>query len=172
MCAPADDRTLVLRARAGDTRAADALAERHLAPAWRAAFAITGRVELADDALQDGFERAFRALDRFDLDRPFAPWLNRIVVNRALTLLQRDPRTVELDGSLCGDEERLERARELMDALARLDPDRRVVVVLRSLLGYTPQEVAEVLELPVGTIHSRLHRAMADLRVALEVSPT
>lgn len=128
-------------------------------------------MDTADDALQDGFERAFGALDTFDLDRPFAPWLNRIVANRALSLVARDHRTIELDPDLHAvDDLRMESARELMDALAALDPDRRTVVVLRSILGFTPDEAASVLGVPVGTVHSRLHRAMVDLRRALEVS--
>jgi RNA polymerase sigma-70 factor (ECF subfamily) len=165
-----DDRTLVRRARDGDRHAAHILAERHLDGAWRAAFAITGRVDLADDALQDGFERAFAKLDRFDEDRPFAPWLNRIVANRALTLVARARPTVPLDAeALACDDRRPQEARELMDAVDRLHPDRRVVVVLRSIIGFTPDETAEALGVPVGTVHSRLHRAMDDLRAALGV---
>jgi RNA polymerase sigma-70 factor (ECF subfamily) len=164
-----DDRTLVLRARDGDRRAAHALAERHLRGAWRAAYAITGRPDLADDALQDGFERAFGNLHRFDPGRPFAPWLNRIVANRALTLMARARPTVQLDDeALVCDDRRDQESRELMDAVQRLHPDRRMVVVLRSILGFSPEETAEALGVPVGTVHSRLHRALGDLRAALE----
>lgn len=164
------DGALVLRIRAGDLGAADELAGRHAARAWRAALAIAGRPDLADDALQDGFERAFRALDDFDVARPFGPWLNRIVVNRALSLLERARPTLELTEDLHPVEDgRLESHAEVIDALAHLSPERRVVVVLRIVLGFTPEECAEVLDVAVGTVHSRLHRALAELRGALEV---
>jgi RNA polymerase sigma-70 factor, ECF subfamily len=164
------DGRLVARARGGDTRAAEELAERHVRAAWRAAYAVTGRRDLADDAVQDGFERAFEALDRFDLSRPFAPWLVRIVVNRALTLVTRTAPSVEFDETVHGVSEGAEAAREVVDALMRLDPDRRAVVVLRVVVGLSPDETAAALDVPVGTVHSRLHRALADLRRALEVT--
>src|SRR5207237_10730912 len=112
---------------------------RHWRPAWRAAYAITGRRELADDVAQDAFERAFAALSRFDERRPFAPWLHRIVANRCLDLLRAERRLVG-DAEL----ERLE-ARdpgggdtELLEGVAGLSLQRRVVVVLRYGLGYPP----------------------------------
>lgn len=159
------------KARAGDAKAADEVAARHVRQAWRAAYGITGRADLADEAVQDGFERAFGALDRFDLSRPFAPWLNRIVVNRALSLVTRARPTVEFDEfhHSRGDD-RLESHREVFDALTRIDPDRRAVVVMRIVAGLTPDETAAALGVPVGTVHSRLHRGLADLRAALEVS--
>lgn len=164
------DGRLVARARGGDARAADELASRNVRQAWRAAYAITGRPDLADEAVQDGFERAFGALDRFDLSRPFGPWLNRIVVNRALSLVSRARPTVEFDEEQHSrDDGRLESQREVCDALTRIDPDRRAVVVMRIVVGFTPEETAAALGIAVGTVHSRLHRGLADLRAALEV---
>lgn len=173
MAAETPDGALVTRVRAGDLAAADELAARHAERAWRAALAVTGRRDMADEALQDGFERAFRALDGFDVSRPFGPWLNRIVINRALSLLRRARPTQELTEDLHPVEDgRLETHAEVIDALAHLSPDRRAVVVLRVVLGFTPEECAQALEVPVGTVHSRLHRALADLRGALEVPST
>src|SRR5919202_5580783 len=83
------DAKLVELARRGAREAAGELFSRHWPAAWRAAYAVTGRRAMADDVAQDAFERAFAALSRFDARRPFAPWLHRIVVNRALDLLQR-----------------------------------------------------------------------------------
>jgi RNA polymerase sigma-70 factor (ECF subfamily) len=162
-----DDRDLVRRARAGSRDAAGELFRRHWPGAWRAAFAVTGRRAAADDVAQDAFERAFAALGRFDDGRAFAPWLHRIVVNRALDLVRAERRLVGLEaaGELAaaaddapgGDPAALA-------ALAGLSPERRAVMVLRHLLGYAPPEIAEVLGVPVGTVHSRLARALADLR--------
>ena len=163
-----DDSVLVERARNGSRDAAGALFERHWPSAWRLAAAVTGRRDMADDIAQDAFERAFAALTRFDASRPFAPWLHRIVVNRALDLLRSERRLVGLDavGELTAAEPRGSAAgdRELLDAVAGLNPQRRVVVVLRYGLGYSPSDIAGILDLPVGTVHSRLARALEDLR--------
>lgn len=165
------DGVLVARARDGDTRAAEELVTRHAVTAWRAAYAVTGHREMADDAVQDGFERAFGALDRFDVRRPFAPWICRIVTNRALTAVARGTAAVEFDESVHGVGEggRDEAALEVRDALRDLDRDRRAVVVLRIVLGFSPEESASILGVPVGTVHSRLSRGLADLRRLLEV---
>lgn len=165
------DAKLVELARSGSRDAAAELFSRHWRPAWRAAYAITRRRELADDVAQDAFERAFAALSRFDEGRPFAPWLHRIVANRCLDLLRAERR-------LAGDAEleRLEAPEaaagdaELLDAVGGLSLQRRVVVVLRYGLGYPPPAIAALLDLPVGTVHSRLARALDDLRLTYEVN--
>lgn len=165
------DRDLVRQARRGDRDAAALLFRRYWRDAWRAAFAITGRRALADDVAADAFERAFAALGRFDDRRPFGPWLHRIVANRALDLLRAERR-------LSGDEP-AEPAdltpsydagdRSLLSAVADLPLERRVVVVLRYGVGMTPKQIAATLDLPVGTVNSRLARALEQLREALEV---
>jgi len=162
------DAKLVELARRGSRDAAAELFTRHWRAAWRAAYVVTGRRELADDVAQDAFERAFAALARFDERRPFGPWLHRIVVNRCLDLLRTERRLVAGDAGLA----RLEwhdvpdGDRELLDAVAGLSLQRRVVVVLRYGLGYTPHEIAAMLDLPAGTVHSRLARALEELRDA------
>jgi RNA polymerase sigma-70 factor (ECF subfamily) len=166
------DAKLVQLARHGSRDAAAELFSRHWPSAWRAAYAITGRRELADDVAQDAFERAFSALARFDERRPFGPWLYRIVFNRCLDLLRTERRMVAADAELA----RLEwhdvpsGDRELLDAVAGLSLQRRVVLVLRYGLGYTPSAIAELLDLPTGTVNSRLARALEDLRVQHEVN--
>jgi RNA polymerase sigma-70 factor (ECF subfamily) len=155
------DAKLVELARNGSRDAAAELFSRHWRPAWRAAYAITGRRELADDVAQDAFERAFAALSRFDERRPFAPWLHRIVANRCLDLLRAERR-------LAGDAEleRLEAREpgggdaELLEAVAGLSLQRRVVVVLRYGLGYPPAAIASILDLPGScATRSRTSRA-------------
>jgi RNA polymerase sigma-70 factor (ECF subfamily) len=166
MTTPSDGE-LVARARSGSSDAAAELFRRHWPAAWRMARAVTGRRDMADDIAQDAFERAFAALPRFDRRRPFAPWLHRIVVNRSLDLLRSERRLVRLDA-----DERIEgewrdaaaEDRGLLRAVSGLTPQRRVVIVLRYGLGYPPGEIAAMLDLPVGTVHSRLARALDDLR--------
>jgi RNA polymerase sigma-70 factor (ECF subfamily) len=168
----ADDRRLVRAARKGDRDAAGELFRRHWPGAWRTAYGVTGRRAMADDIAADGFERAFAALGRFDERRPFAPWLHRIVVNRALDLLRAERRLVGADPSFepAGiSEVDAGSDRALLEAVAVLPLQRRVVVVLRYGIGMGPDEIAKVLDLPSGTVHSRLARALDQLRAQIGV---
>jgi RNA polymerase sigma-70 factor, ECF subfamily len=165
------DRDLVRAARRGDRDAAAVLFRRYWPSVWRAAFALTGRRAVADDVAADAFERAFAALDRFDERRPLSPWLHRIVANRAVDFVRGERR-------LAG-EESAERAyvdpevgagdRGLLAAVAGLSLERRVVVLLRYGVGMTPKQIAAALDLPVGTVNSRLARALEQLRGYFEV---
>lgn len=165
------DAALVRRARRGSRDAAATLFQRHWPSAHRTALAVCGRRAMADDIAQDAFERAFANLGRFDASRPFAPWLHRIVVNRALDLVRAERRLVSLDTA---DEPRREwdptigEGSSVLAALGALSPERRAVMVLRHLLDYRPPEIAAILGVPVGTVNSRLGRAVAQLRETME----
>ncbi len=128
---------------------------------------------MADDIAADAFERAFAALGRFDERRPFVPWLHRIVVNRALDLLRAERRLTGSDLPFEPRDDSESAAggdRALLEAVAALPLQRRVVVVLRYGVGMGPDEIAKVLDLPAGTVHSRLARALEQLRSQLEVN--
>ncbi|HWB69145.1 MAG TPA: RNA polymerase sigma factor [Solirubrobacterales bacterium] len=143
------------------------LFRRHWAQTHRAALLIVRDGAAAEDIAQEAFVSALGALGRFDRRRPFAPWLHRIAVNRAIdwsrtrTLRREvaasrpavDPATpgAEPQGLLDG---------ELGVALAELAAEHRAVIVLRYLLEYTPGEISRLLELPRGTVNSRLRRAL------------
>ncbi len=165
------DRELVRKARRGDREAAAALFRRYWRDAWRAAYAITGRRSLADDVASDGFERAFAALGRFDDRRPFGPWLHRIVANRALDVLRAERRLSDEElpdiPDLAPSHEVGDRS--LLTSVVGLPLERRVVVVLRYGVGMTPKQIADALDLPVGTVNSRLARALEQLRESAEV---
>jgi RNA polymerase sigma-70 factor (ECF subfamily) len=163
------DAALVLAARRGSADALGALFDRYWRTVWRAAYAVTGQRELANDAAQDAFLRAAGALDRFDVSRPLQPWLVRIAVNRALDLVRAQRRLVSIDEA--GEPAAFEEPAlddELLSSLARLDPERRAVVALHYWFDFTTPEIAEVLGIPVGTVASRLSRALHDLRAHLE----
>ena len=170
------DTELIVLARRGSTRAVEVLFDRYWSYAWRAAYAVTADRGLADDAAQEAIERAFRSLDRFDESRPFAPWLKRIVVNRAIDHLRRSRRLEVLhDGettlhawAVGESAEEDVRHWAIADAVAALGTGKRVVVVLRYWLDLPVEEIAGVLGLPVGTVASRLSRAKAELRAVLE----
>ena len=164
------DAELVAQARSGSREAVGELFRRHWDDAWKAAFALTGSRALAEDIAQDGFERAIRRLS--DLNGgPFGGWLRRICVNRAIDVLRRERRLGPLDDGTPDPAEWADHAlsdRALMRAVGSLDAERRIPVVLRYWLDYTPTEIAEALRIPVGTVSSRLSRALADLRVHME----
>lgn len=170
--AEATERDLVVAARDGDVEAGEELARRFFPHAWRAAYAIVGDRWGADDATQDGFERAFRSLGRFELGRPFGPWLYRITVNCALDVLRHSrKRGMAIREDLADPHAAIEQSvevHELMEAIRGLAPERRAVVAVRLLLGYDSKEAAEILGVPVGTIHSRLSRATDELRRLLD----
>lgn len=164
-----DDNALVRRVREGSRDAAAELFSRHWPGAWRAALALTRRADLAEDAAQDAFERAFAGIARFDERRPFAPWLHRIVVNRAIDLLRAERRvTGDAFVELPAPEPTGPGDRAMLDMIGGLSVERRAVVVLRYGLGYGPAAIGEILDLPVGTVHSRLARALEDLRERTE----
>ena len=108
-----------------------------------------------------------RTLDRFDRRRPFGPWLHRIVVNRAIDWARaRSLRAeAELADSLAAPEPKREGVEQtLLAAIASLSPEHRAVIVLRHLLEYTPGEIARLLDLPRGTVNSRLRRGLDELK--------
>lgn len=155
----------------GSARAADVLFDRHWTGAWRAAYAVLGERAGADDAAQRAIERAIRSLDRFRDDGAFGPWLRRIAVNQAIDMLRRRRPEAPLNDEHPGPDPYAEIAERdaLVAALGRLSEERRTVVAMRYWLDMDPPEIAEQLGVPVGTVSSRLSRALSDLRELLEV---
>lgn len=166
------EEALVRAAQAGSGEAFEELFARHWPAAHRAAWLVVHDSAAAEDVAQEALVASLRALHRFDRRRPFGPWLHRIVVNRAIDHVRaRDARrevaadglpeaVAPAGGNAAGDS-------EVIRALARLGPEQRAVVVLRHLLGYTPGEIAQLLELPRGTVNSRLRRALDGLGALL-----
>jgi RNA polymerase sigma-70 factor (ECF subfamily) len=157
------ERAWVRAAQTGSDEAMEALFRVHWGPAHRAAFLIVRDAAAAEDIAQEAFLAAIRALDRFDRRRPFGPWLHRIVVNRAIDwsrarALRRE--VAEPVESEAPPEPSMGWSEAVVAALAVLDPDQRAAVVLRHLLEYTPGEIAQLLEVPRGTVNSRLRRAL------------
>ena len=168
-----EERKLVREAQRGSADAVAGLYSAHWPRAHRAAYLVVHDAAAAEDVAQDAFLAAVDALDRFDRRRPFGPWLHRIVVNRAIDWARREglrrkvaePEAApgpEPPPSAVGD--------EMMEALAQLPCEQRAVVVLRYLLDYTPGEIAAMLELPRGTVNSRLRRALDRLGELIEAA--
>ena len=166
MHAGRDERALVRGAQRGSASDLEALFRLHWARAYRAAFLVSRDAAAAEDIVQESFLAAIRALDRFDRRRPFGPWLHRIVVNRAIdwTRARQMRAEAELSDSLAAPADEAPLDGTLLAALAALPPDHRAVIVLRHLLEYTPGEIAELLDLPRGTVNSRLRRGLDSLK--------
>jgi len=151
-----------------DAAAVEALFDEHWLTAWRAAYAVSGRNDLADDAAQDAFVKAIRSLSSFDRSRPFAPWIAKIAVNRARDLLRAERRR----GFANLDEEMEAPPRTdvsgLLVAVAALPREQREAVVLHHVLGFSLKEAAEIVEAPEGTVTSRLGRGVARIRQMTE----
>ena len=162
-----DERALVRGAQAGSAVALEELFRLHWSSAHRAAYLVVHDAAAAEDIAQEAFLAAIRSLDRFDRRRPFAPWLHRIVVNRAIDWSRA--RALRAETGLADSLPASERDADTLDrsvvmAIGALPPEHRAVIVLRHLLEYTPGEIAELLGLPRGTVNSRLRRGLDSLK--------
>ena len=159
------------------------LVREHQAVAFRAAYLVTGSAAEAEDAAQDAFVKAHRALGRFRPGSPFRPWLLRIVGNEARNRRRAAGRRAALElraaqasgwrGSAEAPSpeaaaEAAEERRVLLRAMDLLSDDQRQVVGCRYLLQLSVEETATALGLPEGTVKSRLSRALLRLRELLE----
>jgi RNA polymerase sigma-70 factor (ECF subfamily) len=176
-----DQRGLVELAQEGDHDAFVVLVDASIARLDAAARLILRDAELARDAVQDAMVRAWRDLPGLrDPDR-FGPWLHRLTVNACLDQARRRRRRVieveltAFDQPPVADATAQVADRDLLDrALARLDPEQRAVVVLRFFLELSLPETAAALGIPLGTVKSRLHRSLAQMRITVttdEVTP-
>ena len=168
-----DERAWIRGARDGSVADLEALFRHHWPRAYRAAYLVVHDAAAAEDIAQEAFLAAVRNLERFDRRRPFAPWLHRIVVNRAIDwsrarALRREIGDAPLGIAAAPPPPDAEHAQALAAALAGLSPEHRAVIVLRHLLHYTPGEIAELLDLPRGTVNSRLRRGLDTLAERLE----
>jgi RNA polymerase sigma-70 factor (ECF subfamily) len=160
------ERAWVEAAQAGSASAVEALFRLHWPRAYRAAYLVVHDGAAAEDIAQEAFLAAVRRLDRFDRARPFGPWLHRIVVNRAIDWVRARRLRAETELAEAPADEHVAEVPSdtTLAALAALSAEHRAVIVLRHLLGYTPGEIAEMLELPRGTVNSRLRRGLDQLR--------
>jgi RNA polymerase sigma factor (sigma-70 family) len=174
---PQDESELVERARRGDERAYEELVRRHQGIAFRTAYLVAGDAADAEDAAQDGFVNAFRALGRFRAGAPFRPWLLQIVANEARNRRRSAGRRAGLalraagedpsggaapspEGAVVGGEER----ERLLAAVNALAEEHRLVIACRYFLELSEEETAAALGWRRGTVKSRTARALARLR--------
>jgi RNA polymerase sigma-70 factor (ECF subfamily) len=167
-----DDHSAIERCRSGDNEAFRHIVERYQAEAIGHATAIHGNHEDALDAVQEAFIDAFQALDRIDLSRRFYPWFYVILRNRCYKLAHgRKKREMsnsdEMEILAPAASIRREESLLLEQAMLELPTEDRELITLRHLDGLSYQELAERLEVPPGTIMSRLYHARNKLRERL-----
>ena len=169
------ERRLVRELQRGSADALEELFRREWPRAYRAAYLVVHDAAAAEDIAQEAFLAAVRAIDRFDRRRPFGPWMHRIVVNRAIDLTRARALRREVDAAAADSAEAppdppaLPLSGDVVAALRELSPEHRAVVVLRFLFDYTPGEIARALDMPRGTVNSRLRRALDRLGDVLEL---
>jgi RNA polymerase sigma-70 factor (ECF subfamily) len=179
---PLDESDLVRRSQRGDEEAYEELVRMHQGIAFRTAYVFTGVAEDAQEAAQDAFVKAYRALGRFRAGAPFRPWLLKIVANEARNrrraagrregLALRAAASAGAEDAAPSPESALlsaERREELLTALNHLRSEDREVIACRYFLDLSEEDTAAALGWKRGTVKSRLSRALDRLRAELEV---
>ncbi|MEZ5065845.1 MAG: sigma-70 family RNA polymerase sigma factor [bacterium] len=183
---PEDDRVYVRRALDGDERAFAVLVRRHERGIYNVAWRMVRDRELARDLTQEIFVRVYRSLGKYDPTYPFVSWLYRVASNLCIDWIRKKKlRTVSLDAPIGGEEdtgtrdvedpaqdpardlEQAERVRILEEALAKLPESHRLVLLLRHQRDLSYDEIATSLDIPLGTVKARIHRAREAFRKIL-----
>jgi RNA polymerase sigma-70 factor, ECF subfamily len=182
----ADDQRLIAECLQGHTAAFGELVRRYQDRLFNTVYRLVDSAEDAQDVVQESFIHAYQSLDRFKGDSLFFTWLYRIAVNTAISLRRKHRVALSIDTRRADGGDRLEPAdpsecsypghalekeeqeRRIQRALNRLSPEHRTVLILKDMEGQKYETMAEVLQIPIGTIRSRLHRARIELRELLE----
>ena len=167
------DELTLARARRGDTGACEQIFRKFHQPAYSVAFRICQCRDLSRDVTQEAFITAFRKIRQFRGDAPFWGWLRRVVINHSISALRKLPRAdpvefQEYHASSEGDQERIGLSMDLESALATLGKEDRAVVWLHDVEGYNHREIAKFFGKSESFSKTRLSRARAKLRIALE----
>lgn len=180
----ADDRRLIEECLRGRSAAFGELVSRYQDRLYNTVYRLLDNAEDAQDAVQEAFINAYQSLHSFKGDSLFFTWLYRIAVNTAISFKRKhraflrvqtgpegssviepaDPHEANQPGHSL---EQAEEERKLHQALARLSPEHRAVLIMKDMEGQKYEDMAEILGVPIGTIRSRLHRARLELREVL-----
>jgi RNA polymerase sigma-70 factor (ECF subfamily) len=178
-----NEREVVIEWKNGNKKAYESLVRHYMADAYLVARGFVGNPDDARDLSQDAFIKAYQARDSFDPERPFYPWLYRILKNHCLNFLKRGGRR---SGPLCYDDnpdrerfaspsptplqnlEREERKKIVQAAVGLLSEDHREIIILKNFRDHSYAEIAEILDIPVGTVMSRLYYARRTLGDLIE----
>jgi RNA polymerase sigma-70 factor (ECF subfamily) len=180
-----DDQRLIAECLQGSTAAFGVLVRRYQERLYNSVYRLLDNAEDAQDVVQEAFLSAYQSLDSFKGESLFFTWLYRIAVNTAISLKRKQRVTVRMETDRNGELslepqdasaesrpghalEQAEQGRRVREALSRLSPEHRAVLVMKDMEGQKYETMAEILQVPIGTIRSRLHRARLELRELLE----
>jgi RNA polymerase sigma-70 factor (ECF subfamily) len=178
----ADDHRLIAECLKGDPAAFGELVRRYQDRLYNAIYRMVGGAEDAQDVVQEAFLSAYQSLDGFKGQSEFFTWLYRIAFNTAVSLKRKQRVALSIDGGREGIVEppdasefsqpghaleAAEQEQRIQRALNRLSPEHRAVLIMKDMEGQKYETMAEVLQVPIGTIRSRLHRARVELRELL-----
>lgn len=177
-----DDAQLIDEALAGESAAFGQLVTRYQDRLYNTLVHVVGSADTAYDVVQDALVQAYVKLETFERSSAFYTWLYRIAFNLAISRRRREKSVVSVDHvrEVSGQEpldrgpapgarlEQEERACQVQRGLATLSHEHRAILILREVDGCAYEQIAEILNLPIGTIRSRLHRARLQLRDQLK----
>jgi RNA polymerase sigma-70 factor (ECF subfamily) len=183
----ADDQCLIGECLQGKTAAFGELVRRYQERLYHSVYRLVENAEDAQDVVQEAFLNAYQSLEGFKGDSQFFTWLYRIAVNTAISHMRKHRAMARMETPKNGEQtlepldlssasrpeyalEQAEQQMRVRHALARLSPEHRAVLVMKDMEGQKYEKMAEILQVPIGTIRSRLHRARLELRELLEKS--
>ncbi|WP_088103929.1 RNA polymerase sigma factor [Halalkalibacter urbisdiaboli] len=169
------EQSWIIEIKAGNRQAFKSLYDEYFDYAMRVATAVTRHEGNAADAVQETFIRVYEHLDQYDINKPFKPWFYRILINECKRVMGQSARVVpvehewENDPNLAKrDNYALDQYRELYQAIQSLQEHHRIPIILKYLHDLTEKEIAQVLDLNLNTVKSRLFKARRKLKAALE----
>jgi RNA polymerase sigma-70 factor (ECF subfamily) len=180
----ADDHRLITDCLKGKTEAFSELVRRYQDRLYNTVYRYVGHLEDAQDVVQETFLNAYQSLSNFKLESQLFTWLYRIAINTAISHKRKKRAAVSIDTARNGEAgiepfdgsetsrpghalERAEEEKRIQDSLNRLSPEHRIVLILKDMEDLKYEEIADILEVPIGTVRSRLHRARQELRDVL-----
>lgn len=169
------DKELLQKIREGDKGAFQELYNKYAEYALRTAAAVTKNKMSAADAVQETFIRIYKNIESFDVDKPFEPWLYRILINECNRILSKNSNTILVDdfiqNNLQGsmeDQRKFEEYESLYKAIESLDDKNKIPIILKYLRGFQETEIAEILDINVNTVKSRLFKGRQKLKTLIE----
>jgi len=180
-----DEEDLIRAALSGESQSFGQLVQRYQDRLFTAMVSIVGSTDEAEDVVQEAFIQAYIKLDTFQMNSRFFTWLYRIAFNYALSRRRKNRNQVSLDQTreTTGNDPtdhregpdanmvRDESVLQVRRAMERLSDDHRMILVLREMQGMSYEHIAEILEIEIGTVRSRLNRARSQLKTNLEQLP-
>lgn len=167
------DREVIIRIRDGNKEAYKIIVNRYMKKAYYTALGFVGNLDDAADVSQEAFIRAYKAISRFDISKPFFPWYYKILKNVCLNYKRKQRALHEVPIEIVQDKvnhspEKEPLSYEVWNAISKLGDDEKEIILLKYFQALSCKEIAKTLDCPLGTVMSRLYYARKQLRKKLE----